>query len=91
MLVLQQRPDEARTHLEFAGQIGQDAAREWFTDPRNNWPENSIATAKAKLSKLGAKKLQEIIDSGVSITDKSISKPLIDTGELRKSIIWVIK
>lgn len=92
--VLKNNRTEARQHLEKAGMIGQNAARAWFTDPRNNWPENSIATAKAKLSKLSDKEqknLQALIDAGASITDKSISKPLIDTGELRKSIIYVVK
>jgi hypothetical protein len=92
--VLNKKPAEAKQHLNLAGMLGQNAARAWFTDPRNNWPENSIATAKAKLSKLSdkdQKTLQALIDAGASITDKSISKPLIDTGELRKSIIYVVK
>lgn len=87
---LENKRDIARQHLKKAGMIGKNAARAWFTDPRNNWPPNSIATAKAKLSK-NPKLLQKLIDSGADITAKEISRPLIDTGELRKSIIYVIK
>ncbi|MBY6921870.1 hypothetical protein HYH30_19035, partial [Clostridium botulinum] len=43
--------------------------RAWFTNPSNNWAENSAETIKRKDS----------------------DKPLIDTGELRKSITYVIK
>lgn len=67
--VLDGKPDEAKRHLKRAGQEGENAARAWFEDPRNNWPENAPATIKAKGS----------------------DKPLIDTGELRKSITHVVK
>lgn len=59
----------ARHHLKRAGMAGQNAAREWFTDPRNGWVENSDATIAAKGS----------------------DRPLIDTGQLRKSIVYVVK
>ena len=41
-------PDEAKRRLELAGQTGEDAARNWFDDPRNNWSANAPATIKAK-------------------------------------------
>ncbi len=55
--------------LEKVGTLGQNAARDWFTNPENNWPKNSKDTIKRKGS----------------------DKPLIDTGELRKSIIYILK
>ncbi len=55
--------------LEKVGLQGQNIARAWFTNPNNNWAENSDETIKRKKS----------------------DKPLINTGELRKSIIYVIK
>lgn len=55
--------------LHRTGIAGQNAARSWFTDPRNNWPPNSPGT----------------------IAKKGSSRPLIDTGTLRKSIIYVIR
>lgn len=35
-------------HLKRAGMIGMNAAKAWFTDPRNNWPPNAPSTIKAK-------------------------------------------
>ncbi|WP_297428657.1 hypothetical protein [Clostridium sp.] len=55
--------------LEDVGMQGQNVARDWFTNPENDWAENAKSTIKAKGS----------------------DKPLIDTGELRKSITYVIK
>lgn len=55
--------------LERAGIQGQNIARDWFTNPNNNWEPNTENTIKRKGS----------------------DKPLIDTGELRKSITYVIK
>lgn len=54
--------------LQKAGQLGQNIARDWFTNPANGWPENSPITVDRKGS----------------------DRPLINTGELRKAIIWVV-
>lgn len=55
--------------LKKVGDIGQNKARAWFTNPDNKWPANSQDTIERKGS----------------------DKPLIDTGQLRKSIIYTIK
>ena len=55
--------------LNAAGKIGRDAAYNWFTDPRNNWPANAPGTIKQKGS----------------------DRPLIDTGEMRRAITWVVE
>jgi signal recognition particle subunit SEC65 len=55
--------------LNQVGMQGQNIARAWFTDPRNDWEENKQSTIKKKGS----------------------DRPLIDTGELRKAITYVIK
>lgn len=55
--------------LEKIGMQGQNIARDWFTNPSNNWTANSEETIKKKGS----------------------GRPLIDSGELRKSITYVIK
>ena len=59
----------SQMHLKLAGMAGQNAARDWFTDPRNGWQENSEETVKRKGSDM----------------------PLIDTEQLRKSIVYVVK
>lgn len=58
-----------KRYQQRVGLAGQNAAREWFTNPANHWPPNSPRT----------------------IAMKGSSKPLIDTGNLRKSIIYVIR
>ncbi len=38
----------ARQHLDRAGLAGENAAKSWFTDPRNNWAPNSPETIRRK-------------------------------------------
>lgn len=59
----------AENHLAKAGMLGQNAARDWFTNPKNGWPANAESTIKQKGS----------------------DQPLIDTGELRKAITYVVR
>lgn len=55
--------------LQKIGILGQNIARDWFTNPSNKWAKNSEKT----------------------IEKKGSSNPLIDKGDLRKSITYVIK
>jgi hypothetical protein len=59
--------------LKKLGMMGQNFVRDWFTNPANGWPPNSPITIKLKSKK------------GKGLKDK----PLINTGELRKSITYV--
>ena len=63
--------DERKTRDELtkAGLDAQNMVRDWFENPKNEWPPNAEATIKQKGSDM----------------------PLIDTGELRKSITYVIR
>jgi len=61
--------EDPMTEVEKAGMLGQNAARDWFTNPANGWAPNTPTTIK----------------------DKGSDKPLIDSGELRKSITYVVK
>lgn len=61
--------ESAEKNMLRAAIAGQNAARRWFTDARNNWDANKEATIKRKSS----------------------SRPLIDTGALRTSIIGVVR
>jgi hypothetical protein len=60
-----QDPDE---ELKKTGMLGQNLARDWFTDPANGWAANAESTVEAKGS----------------------DRPLIDKGELRKAITYVV-
>jgi len=57
----------AVVNLRKAGTQGANAAKRWFTDPRNGWAPNAPST----------------------IARKGSDRPLIDTGELRRSITHV--
>lgn len=92
LATLDGKPQEALNRLGRAGMAGQNAARAWFTDPRNGWPPNSPITATLKLEKLrgkARKEMKERLAAGEDVT--SLVRPLIDTGQLRKSIIYIIK
>lgn len=45
---LEGQRDRSITYLKRAGVAGQNAARAWFTDPRNNWAPNAESTIRAK-------------------------------------------
>lgn len=74
--------DNPSVELEKVGMLGQNVTRDWFTNPDNNWPPNSEITIKGSKKDENGKKF---------IKGKGSDRPLIDTGALRKSIIYVIK
>jgi len=55
-------------NMKRAGMAGQNAAKGWFFDPRNQWPPNKPST----------------------IARKKSDKPLIDTGQLRAAITYIV-
>ncbi len=46
--VLEESPERAERELKLAGTVAANAAKRWFTDPRNNWAPNAPATIKRK-------------------------------------------
>ena len=66
--VLDADPTAANQHLRKAGMIGANAAKKWFTSPKNNWAPNAPST----------------------IRQKGSARPLIDQGELRRSLTYVV-
>ena len=50
-------------NLERAGKAGQNAAKDWFTNPKNNWKPLKPQTAKRKESK-GSTVERPLIDTG---------------------------
>lgn len=66
---------EGQAGLQKAGMVGQNAARDWFTNPANGWPPNSESTINGWNGHKG----------------KGSDKPLIDTGQLRKAITYVLR
>jgi hypothetical protein len=47
---MQPKPNPAlvERQLKLAGIVAENACKEWFTNPRNNWPPNAPSTIKAK-------------------------------------------
>lgn len=77
--------------LQLAGRLGANAAKRWFTDSRNGWPKNKPSTVRNKLRKLRGTAYTEAMDILDSDGDiMSIDTPLIDSGELRRSITYVV-
>ncbi|MFC8686322.1 hypothetical protein [Brevibacillus porteri] len=60
---------DPQPELVKAGLMGQNFARDWFTNPANGWEPNAPSTIKKKGS----------------------DRPLINEGEMRKAITFVIK
>lgn len=56
--VLEHNPSKTLRGMKRAGLAGQNASRDWFTDPRNNWPENAPSTIAEKGSE------RPLIDTG---------------------------
>lgn len=98
------KPGEATRRLQRAGVAGANAARSWFTDSRNGWPQNAVSTIRKKLGKLTGKRRRKalsILDSvsgfgnmplvGQVAALDELNTPGIDTGAMRQAITWVIK
>jgi hypothetical protein len=77
--------------LRLAGQLGANAARNWFTDPRNDWPPDKPATIKRKLRKMSPA-VKKAAKAMLSVGDfASIGETLIDWGEMRRAITFVVE
>ena len=79
-------PVGALRHLRLAGQVAENASKAWFVDPRNNWPPNKPETIARKVRKMSKQQLDEKLKTGEKLT-----RPLIDTGQLRKSILHIVR
>jgi len=92
---LRRDPKTGLKYLKHAGMAGMDAAKAWFTDPRNGWAPNTRATVLAKLRRLKgtahADALAEIagMDKIGTVTD--VNTVLVDTGVMRGAITYVIR
>lgn len=83
--------DLAIEHLNRAGMIGSTAAKRWFTDPRNGWPPNKRATILRKLRKLQGKRKTAALAALNAGNLDAVDTPLIDTGQLRRAITFVVE
>lgn len=77
--------------LESAGMVAMNSVRAYFVN--GDFAPLSLATIRARArrssrSRNGAKKYLKQLESGPADTD--LVRPLIDTGELRKSVTYII-
>jgi hypothetical protein len=92
------KPELAERHLHRAGQAGMNAARNWFTDPRNGWAPNQPDTVERKLGKLKGKQQQAALAAFAAGEptymfkgrEKDVDQPLVDTGQLRAAIRYIV-
>jgi len=68
--------------LNAAGLQAQNVCREWFKNPKNGWEPLAHSTIQAKVRKYG---------KGKKKIDTSSIIPLVDTGEMRKAITYVLR
>ena len=90
--------DKMSKALVRAGMQGQNAVRDWFTNPKNNWAPNSPYTVLTKLQKTNssiAKDAVRYVDEGGKLEDitglEGMTQPMIDTNQLRKAVTYVIR
>jgi len=92
------KSDVMSRSLVRAGIQGQNAVRDWFTSPKNGWAPNTPYTILQKLKKKKdstSKAIVRYVDEGGSLSDISglegMTRPMIDTDQLRKSVTYVIR
>jgi len=91
-------PRGAKAALNDAGLLGAETAQGWFENPQNGWPPNAPKTDEKKLlktrGKLGDDLRRHYADTG-TLSDvtglEGMTIPLVDTGQLRKAITYVIR
>jgi len=91
-LMLDGKPEAAIKALHRAGIDGVNIIRDWFDDPRNNWPPNKRSTVLAKINKRyktkkTRKKYRDIYDAGES----GIDQVLIDTAQMKDAIVYSVE
>ena len=95
--LLDQKKGQAKAHMRRAGQEGVNAVKNWFDDPRNGWfplAESTIeARARRKFKVMSRKTFygREMMRQNLAYYfNTGDFRILIDTGEMRKAIIWVM-
>lgn len=90
---LEGRHGDALECLQKAGMAGANAAKRWFTDPRNGWPPNADSTINRKLGKLSTAKREAALDRIVAQKGDTtgVVTRNIDTGQLRRAITYVVE
>jgi hypothetical protein len=88
----------AKRQLKKVGMEAQNMSRGWFTNPANGWPPNAPSTIERKARKIyklsrykTAKTKAKYRVRLSALIAFGVFNPLIDTAQLRKSIVYVIR
>jgi hypothetical protein len=97
-LILQNNRREAKKQVKVVGMMAQNMARDWFTNPANGWPPNAPSTIERKarkvykLSRYKTEKTKMKYRARLgALLAFGVFNPLIDTAQLRKSIVYVVR
>lgn len=89
---LDNSPELAMKLMNVTGQDAVNMIDDWFESSDNNWAKNKPATVRAKIKKKykSKKKIAETLEAYKAGESVDVDQPLVDTGELRKSITYVV-
>lgn len=91
-LILDGKSEAAIKALHIAGLDGVNIIKDWFNDPRNNWPPNTTATVKAKIKKkYKTKKARNKKIEAYEAGEEGIDSVLIDTAQLKNAITYSVE
>ena len=90
--MLDSKSTEAINALHVAGIDAVNMIKDWFTDPRNNWPLALDATVQANINKKykSSKKRAEKMGA-YKAGEKGAKQLLVDTGQMRNAITYVME
>jgi len=76
-----------RQGLKKAGMRGEEVSKGWFINPKNGWDSLKQSAERNRERKMTKKQVKDAKNQDGGI----VHKPLIDTGDLRKAITYVIR
>jgi hypothetical protein len=77
--------------MHRTGLDGVNIIRNWFTDPRNNWPPAKESTVLAGVNKkYKSKKKREQAKADYRAGAEGFKQLLVDTGQMRNAISYVV-
>ena len=82
--------DMALKYAKRAALAGQNAARKWFTDPRNGWADLADSTKEARFRKMSPTQRKTAKDEKGELL-KSAYTIGVDTGAMRAAIIGFVE
>ena len=80
---------KALKQTKRAALSAQNAARKWFTDPRNNWASLADSTKRGRVRRMSKAQLAAATDDEGGLKNSAFT-PGVDTGAMRASIVGIV-